>query len=71
MLASRDFDTPSRVSLNEDGSGTPVGLAFYQRDFGVDLAADGTPTGTRSNFVRGPVGDIVWFRSHGRLYRRL
>lgn len=59
------------VDLDEDGSGTPVGLAFYQRDFGVDLAADGTPTGTRSNFVRGPVGDIVWFRSHGRLYRRL
>ena len=24
MLASRDFDAPSRVSLNEDGSGNPV-----------------------------------------------
>ena len=24
MLASRDFDTPSRVSLSEDGSGNPV-----------------------------------------------
>jgi outer membrane protein assembly factor BamC len=24
MLASRDFDTPSRVSLTEDGSGNPV-----------------------------------------------
>lgn len=57
--------------LEEEGKGTPLGLALYRRDYGVDLAADGTPTGTRSNFIRDPGGDITWLRNHGRLYRRL
>lgn len=47
-----------------------VGLAFYRPDYGLDLGADNQPVGTRSNFVRDPVGNIVWFRSHGRLFRR-
>ncbi|HXL63107.1 MAG TPA: hypothetical protein VN959_20975, partial [Mycobacterium sp.] len=34
------------------------------------LGPDNKPTGTRSNFVRGPDGNIAWFRNHGRLFRR-
>lgn len=58
------------------GSGDPtagasrMGLAFYRPDYGLDLGPDGKPVGTRSNFVRDPVGNIIWFRSHGRLFRR-
>lgn len=51
------------------GSGR-MGLAFYRPDYGLDLGPDGKPVGTRSNFVRDPVGNIIWFRSHGRLFRR-
>lgn len=47
-----------------------MGLAFYRPDYGLDLGPDGKPVGTRSNFVRDPVGNIIWFRSHGRLFRR-
>lgn len=57
------------------GDGGPdvsrFGLAFYRPDYGLDLGPDGKPVGTRSNFVRGSDGGIVWFRSHGRLFRRL
>ncbi|MBB3602101.1 CubicO group peptidase (beta-lactamase class C family) [Mycolicibacterium sp. BK556] len=47
-----------------------VGLAFYRPDYGLNLGADGKPIGSRANFVRGSDGAIMWFRSHGRLYRR-
>lgn len=47
-----------------------LGLAFYRRDYGLDLGPDNKPIGTRSDFVRSPDGTITWFRSHGRLYRR-
>jgi len=49
---------------------TKMGLAFYRPDYGLDLGTDNRPTGTRSNFVRGPDGNIAWFRNHGRLFRR-
>ncbi len=47
-----------------------MGLAFYRLDYGLDLGPDNKPVGTRSNFVRDPVGNIIWFRNHGRLFRR-
>ncbi|BCO36108.1 D-aminopeptidase [Mycobacterium heckeshornense] len=48
-----------------------LGLAFYRPDYGLDLGPDNKPTGSRSNFVRGPDGNIAWFCSqHGRLFRR-
>jgi CubicO group peptidase (beta-lactamase class C family) len=47
-----------------------IGLSFYRPDYGLDLGPDNKPTGTRSNFVRGPDGNISWFRNHGRLFRR-
>jgi CubicO group peptidase (beta-lactamase class C family) len=49
---------------------TRLGLAFYKPDYGLDLGPDSKPVGTRSDFVRGPDGNIAWFRSHGRLFRR-
>lgn len=58
------------------GSGEPgaessqLGLAFYRPDFGLDLDPEGKPVGTRSDFIRDPVGNVIWFRSHGRLFRR-
>jgi CubicO group peptidase (beta-lactamase class C family) len=50
--------------------GSRLGLAFYRPDYGLDLGPDNKPVGTRSNFVRGPDGNIAWFSNHGRLYRR-
>ncbi|WP_077077153.1 serine hydrolase domain-containing protein [Mycobacterium numidiamassiliense] len=48
-----------------------LGLAFYRPDYGLDLGPENKPTGSRSNFVRGPDGNIAWFCSHhGRLFRR-
>jgi CubicO group peptidase (beta-lactamase class C family) len=63
------------VSVDADGrpdeaSRTRMGLAFYRRDYGLDLGPDNKPVHSRSDFVRGRDGAIVWFRSHGRLYRR-
>jgi len=49
---------------------TRLGLAFYRPDYGLDLGPDNKPVGTRSDFVRGPDGNIAWFRTHGRLFRR-
>ena len=54
----------------DENAGTTTGLAFYRPDYCLDLDADGQPTGTRSNFVRGPDGEVAWFANHGRLYRR-
>jgi len=61
-------DTSSDPEADE--TSTQFGLAFYRPDYGLDLGPDGKPTGTRSNFVRGPDGTIPWFRNHGRLYER-
>lgn len=57
-------------SADPTAGSSRMGLAFYRPDYGLDLGTDGKPIGTRSNFVRDPVGNIIWFRSHGRLFRR-
>ncbi|OMC44162.1 penicillin-binding protein [Mycobacterium sp. IS-2888] len=64
--------TIDTVDANADGpSSAELGLALYRPDYGIDLGPDGKPTGSRSNFVRGPDGNIAWFCSqHGRLFRR-
>jgi CubicO group peptidase (beta-lactamase class C family) len=58
----------------DDPINEKIGLAFYESDFGPDYGVDlddaHVATGSRSDFVRGPDGNIAWFRSHGRLYRR-
>ena len=54
----------------DEQSSSTMGLAFYRPDYGIDLGPDFKPTGTRSNFVRGPDNNVAWFRSHGRLFRR-
>ncbi|MCV7302289.1 beta-lactamase family protein [Mycobacterium barrassiae] len=64
------------VTVDTDGrpdekSRTRIGLVFYRHDYGIDLGPDAKPLNTRSDFVRGPDGAIAWFRSHGRLFRRL
>lgn len=60
------------TDANPDGPDTAeFGLAFYRPDYGIDIGPDGKPTGSRSNFVRGPDGNIAWFCTlHGRLFRR-
>ncbi|MBK3623363.1 beta-lactamase family protein [Streptomyces sp. MBT49] len=66
-------DADQVATEEEDSAADPtdeVGLAFYRADFAFDLAPDGTPVGTRSDFVRGPDGKVAWWRDHGRLYRR-
>jgi hypothetical protein len=64
MVAADADGRPDEKSRNR------IGLVFYEDDRGLDLGADGKPLHTRSEFVRGPDGAIVWFRSHGRLYGR-
>jgi hypothetical protein len=49
---------------------SPLGLVFYRHDNGLDLGSDNKFTHSRSDFIRGPDGAIVWYRNHGRLYRR-
>jgi Beta-lactamase len=53
-----------------EDTGTQLGLAFYRPDYGLDLGPDGKPVGTRSDFIRGPDGNVAWFRNHGRLYKK-
>ncbi|SDO55168.1 Tat (twin-arginine translocation) pathway signal sequence [Streptomyces sp. cf386] len=58
-----------RGTQKSQGETGELGVAFYRRDFGLDLDADGKQIGTRSDFVRGPDGKVAWWRNHGRLYR--
>lgn len=63
-LRSGDADRDGRSSEK-------LGLAFYRPDYGLDLGPDNQPTGSRSNFARGPDGNVAWLCSqHGRLFRR-
>jgi CubicO group peptidase (beta-lactamase class C family) len=48
---------------------TDLGVAFYRQDFALDLGPEGKAVGTRSDFVRGPDGKVLWWRNHGRLHR--
>ncbi|MBF9068995.1 beta-lactamase family protein [Streptacidiphilus sp. NEAU-YB345] len=52
------------------GETSELGVAFYRRDYGLDLDPSGRPIGTRSDFLRGPDGRVLWWRNHGRLHRR-
>jgi len=56
--------------LRATGATSAAGYAFYAEDRVLDLDADGTPAGARSDFVRGPDGAVVFLRTHGRLWRR-
>jgi CubicO group peptidase (beta-lactamase class C family) len=58
------------------GAGTRASrtlLTFYDSPFGRDYVlvknSDGTPTGTRANFIRDQSGRVCWFRLSGRLHR--
>jgi CubicO group peptidase (beta-lactamase class C family) len=56
--------------LKVNGPITASAFAFYRDDFVLDLDEAGKPSGARSNFVRGPGGEVAWLRAHGRLYRK-
>ncbi|CDO87312.1 penicillin-binding protein [Mycobacterium triplex] len=69
-LAAGDGRLTGTMSVG-DAHHTRLGLAFYRPDYGLDLGPDDQPTGSRSNFVRAPDGNITWLCSqHGRLFRR-
>ncbi|MEY9942095.1 serine hydrolase domain-containing protein [Streptacidiphilus sp. MAP5-3] len=57
-------------TLTTQGETSELGVAFYRPDFGLDLDTSGRPIGTRCDFVRGPGGQVWWWRNHGRLHRR-
>ncbi|MFD8305170.1 serine hydrolase domain-containing protein [Streptomyces sp. NPDC059690] len=61
--AASEEEDSSQVQTGE------VGAAFYRADFALDLDPDGQPVGTRTDFVRGPDGKVLWWRNHGRLHR--
>jgi CubicO group peptidase (beta-lactamase class C family) len=53
---------------------TPTGatisrLAFYRSDHVIKLDADGSPSGFRADFLRGPDRRVKWVRIGGRLFR--
>jgi hypothetical protein len=43
-----------------------LSLAFYRDDY--PLTTDAAGQVSRSDFVRGPGGRVVWYRNKGRLY---
>jgi CubicO group peptidase (beta-lactamase class C family) len=57
--------------LAVEGPLAAAAFAFYRDEFLLDLDAEGSPDGGRSNFVRGPGGRLEWLRTHGRLLKRL
>ncbi|MFD5616216.1 serine hydrolase domain-containing protein [Kitasatospora sp. NPDC127060] len=61
------------AALEEEDSvqdqATEMKVAFYRRDFALDLDPEGRPVGTRTDFVHGPDGKVLWWRNHGRLHR--
>ncbi|MCX4999895.1 serine hydrolase domain-containing protein [Streptomyces longwoodensis] len=76
LRGTRTFHGPSSSDVapeeEEDAAAAQssgLGAAFYRPDFTLDLDDDGRPVGTRSDFVRGPDGKVLWWRNHGRLYR--
>lgn len=52
------------------GETSELGVAFYRPDYGLDLDPSGRPIGSRSDFLRGSDGQVLWWRNHGRLHRR-
>ncbi|MGH3686347.1 MAG: serine hydrolase domain-containing protein [Pseudonocardiaceae bacterium] len=58
------------MTLTDQGDVTQSHLAFYRRDYVLSFDANDRPTHTRADFLRGPEGDVGWFRRGGRLYRR-
>ncbi|WP_405798423.1 serine hydrolase domain-containing protein [Streptomyces longwoodensis] len=75
LRGTRTFHGPSSSDVapeEEDAAAAQssgLGAAFYRPDFTLDLDDEGRPVGTRSDFVRGPDGKVLWWRNHGRLYR--
>ncbi|MBG6136468.1 serine hydrolase domain-containing protein [Longispora fulva] len=55
----------------DPGPGDTDALAFYRDDYVLTLDVDGTPRGSRADFIRGSTGQVVWFRLGGRLNRKL
>lgn len=58
------------TTQGESGS-EDFGLAFYEPNFVLDLGPSGQQTGPRSDFIRDANGDVAWFRTHGRIHRRM
>jgi CubicO group peptidase (beta-lactamase class C family) len=58
-------------TMTTEGESSELGVAFYRPDYGLDLDASGQPVGTRSDFVREPGGQVLWWRNHGRLHGRI
>ncbi|WP_329560310.1 serine hydrolase domain-containing protein [Kitasatospora sp. NBC_01266] len=56
-------------TMTTEGETNELGVAFYRPDYGLDLDPSGQPIGTRSDFLRGPDGQVLWWRNHGRLHR--
>ncbi|GAA3146982.1 CubicO group peptidase (beta-lactamase class C family) [Kribbella aluminosa] len=64
-----DLTTDDGELVASAGGQTVFRFAFYRKDFVLALNADGTPTHTRANFVRGNTGQVEWLRYGGRLFR--
>jgi hypothetical protein len=57
------------MTLTEQNEIKRFRLAFYRSDYVLGFDADGQPTHTRLDFLRGNHGNINWLRRGGRLYR--
>lgn len=70
VIELRGHQGQLRGTLTTQGGTADLREAFYRRDYVLDLYPDGQPVGTRSDFLRGPDGQVAWWRHGGRLYRR-
>jgi CubicO group peptidase (beta-lactamase class C family) len=69
VIEVRGQDGRLQGTVSSGGHSEALGAAFYRPDYVIDLDSTGEPTGTRSNFVRGLDGNVVWWRQGGRLFR--
>jgi CubicO group peptidase (beta-lactamase class C family) len=58
-------------TVTAGGQSHDVGAAFARGDVALDLNRAGRPTGSRSDFIRGPKGSVLWWRRQGRLNRHV
>lgn len=55
--------------VQRDNGEVVLRLLFYRRDYVLLAEPDGTPSGSRGDFLRGPDGAVAWLRGGGRLVR--
>jgi CubicO group peptidase (beta-lactamase class C family) len=70
-IALQGADGGLRGQIEQDGTGSQIGLTFYRDEYVlVESASSGPPGSYRANFVRDADGRVAWLSYGGRLYAR-